>query len=567
LIVSLSNKIDFSPQTNYTLLKNYMRKLLTGLALFCCAVSFAEAKNYYFNAKEGSDSNNGSLASSPYKSFKKLSDLGLKAGDSVLLAGGVTFNESLVLKGLKGTSENPIVITSYQMGTPHEQAKIDAKGFANGILLQNCSFVEVKNLSITANGGKTEAVNGKLPDMRCGVLVTANYAGKFVGISLIKLTVKDVYYEEAGFTRGKDEVKTANGTQKYGWGIRFINNTENAFMENIKIEGCEISNVSHTGLKLTGGKESIQNIKILNNRVTDVGGPGVQMSSVKNGLVSGNYVDGSGSKNDSRNWGRGSGLWTWGTSDVVIEKNFFLNANGPGDSAGCHIDFNCNNIIIQYNLSANNAGGFCEILGNNYNCAYRYNISVNDGYRVKGKDGAFQEGKIFWLSGYVGAKVKPKGPFNSYIYNNTIYTKSDMTAQVAVATSAAGVLVANNIFHIEGVSKYVAGDQLKAESLNQVEIENCFFENNLFLKKTSWPKEVIIQDDNPIYGDAKFKNKGGFKLEDYIPTNTSLIKDKGIAINKINNDYIGLVIGLKVEYDILGNKIKDKPDMGAIEIR
>ena len=375
-----------------------------------------------------------------------------------------------------------------------------------------------------------------------------------------------MYFEEVGFTRGKEEVRTENGTQKYGWGIRFINETDKAILQNLKIEGCEISNVSHTGLKFTGMKESIKDIKVFNNSVVDVGGPGIQMSGVKTGLVRGNTVNQSGSKNDSRNWSRGSGLWTWGTSDVIIEKNSFLNANGPGDSAGCHIDYNCNNIIVQYNLSMNNAGGFCEILGNNYNCAYRYNISVNDGYRIKGKDGAFQEGKIFWLSGYVGNKLKPKGPFNSYIYNNTIYTKSDMFAQIAVATSASGVLLANNIFHIEGESKFVAGDQLKAEDLTKAEIPNTFFKNNLFLKASDWPKEVLIQDEKPIFGDAKFKNKGGFKLEDYTPTNTSLIKDKGIEIKKINTDDLGLYIGLKAKYDILGNKIKGKPDMGAIDI-
>ena len=134
----------------------------------------------------------------------------------------------------------------------------------------------------------------------------------------------------------------------------------------------------------------------------------MQMSGVKSGLVKGNYINGSGSNNDSRKWGRGSGLWTWGTTNEVIENNSFLNANGPGDSAGCHIDFNCSDVVVQYNLSVNNAGGFCEILGNNYNCAYRYNISVNDGYRVKGQNGAFQEGKIYWLSGYVGNKQQPK---------------------------------------------------------------------------------------------------------------------------------------------------------------
>jgi hypothetical protein len=544
-----------------------MKKLIIGLLIVFCGTLITKAETYYFNAKEGLDSNKGTSISNPFKSLNKLTELKIKAGDSILLAGGVTFNESLILKGIKGTLKSPVIISSYSFNNNEAFAQIDAKGFANGILLVNCSFIEVKNLSVTANGGGMEPENGKLPNMRCGVLVTTNYASKFIGISLINLKVKDVYYEEAGFTRGKDEVKTANGTQKYGWGIRFINDTENAILENIRVENCDISNVCHTGLKLTGKKESIQNIKLLNNRVTDVGGPGMQMSGVITGLVSGNTINGSGSKNDSRNWSRGSGLWTWGTSDVVIEKNSFLNANGPGDSAGCHIDYNCNNIIVQYNLSANNAGGFCEILGNNYNCAYRYNISVNDGYRIKGRDGAFQEGKIFWLSGYVGDKVKPKGPFNSYIYNNTIYTKSDMMAQIAVATSASGVLVANNIFHIEGDSKFVGGDQLKAESINQVDINNCFFENNLFLKKNSWPKDVIIQDDKPIYGDAKFANKGGFKLEDYIPTNTLLIKNKGIEINKINNDSIGLFIGLKAEYDILGNKIIGKPDMGAIEVK
>ncbi|WP_036693103.1 right-handed parallel beta-helix repeat-containing protein [Pedobacter glucosidilyticus] len=541
-----------------------MKKILLAF-LLTCAFLPGEAKNYYFNAQNGQDNYSGLSPNHAFRSLAKIAELKLIAGDSILLAGGITFYEPLILKGLKGNHDKPIVISTYKT-EGFTKAKIDAKDFANGVLLLNCSSVEVSNLFITANAGRLEPVNGKLPEMRCGVLVKSNYAGKFSHINLKNLTIKDVYYEEPGFTRGKDEVKTSNGTQKYGWGIRFIVEGE-ALLDNIKVEACDIAHVSHTGLKLTGKKESILNIKLLNNKVTNVGGPGIQMSGVKKGLVSGNLIDSSGSKKDSRNWGRGSGLWTWGTSDVIIEKNAFLNANGPGDSAGCHIDYNCNNIIVQYNLSANNAGGFCEILGNNYNCAYRYNISINDGFRIKGKDGAFQEGKIFWLSGYVGNKIKPKGPFNSYIYNNTIYTKNEMIAQVAIATSASGVLVANNIFHLEGVSKFVAGDQLKAESIEQVEIDNCFFQNNLFLRKNSWPKEAIIKDTKPLYGDAAFTNKGGFKLEDYIPKNTALIKDKGIEIKKINGDAVGLTVGLAVEYDILGNKITAMPDLGAIEIK
>ena len=99
---------------------------------------------------------------------------------------------------------------------------------------------------------------------------------------------------------------------------------------------------------------------------------------------------------------------------LFLSGNKFQNANGPADSAGCHIDFNCNDVIVENNLSRNNAGGFIEILGNNYNCSYRNNISINDGHRVKGENGAFQEGKTFWLSGYIGRGKERNGPFNSY---------------------------------------------------------------------------------------------------------------------------------------------------------
>ncbi|MPM96488.1 hypothetical protein SDC9_143651 [bioreactor metagenome] len=301
------------------------------------------------------------------------------------------------------------------------------------------------------------------------------------------------------------------------------------------------------------------------NLVTKTGGPGIQMSGVNGGIVKNNVVDSSGSCDDGRKWGRGSGLWTWSTSDVLIEKNRFLNANGPGDSAGAHIDYNCRNIILQYNFSANNAGGFCEILGNNYNCAYRYNISVNDGYRIKGKDGAFQEGKIFWLSGYVG-KDNPRGPFNSYFYNNTIYVKKDIVARFAIAKTSEGICIANNMFIIEGESIEVEGDQYVVDKKGDADERRVFFENNLYLRVGSWPSSVLIHDAKPVYGNPEFHCAGGLALTDYIPSNESLIRDRGTEIKPIAGDTIGLTIGLKVEKDILGNDILGKPDIGAIEM-
>ena len=278
-----------------------------------------------------------------------------------------------------------------------------------------------------------------------------------------------------------------------------------------------------------------------------------------------NDINFSGSPDDSRKWGRGSGLWTWGSTLGLIEKNKFQNANGPADSAGCHIDFNCKDIVVQYNLSKNNAGGFVEILGNNYNCSYRYNVSINDGYRIKGKGNNFQEGKSFWLSGFVGNGNERHGPYNSYVYNNTIYVNEDIVSKIAVDKNSKGVLVANNIFYYKGETAMVLGDQYKPDTGGDGSIENVFFENNLFLKD-HWPKEVLIQPSKSVIGDPFFKNAGGELISDYFPLNIDLIKDKGIDITNIVNDSIGLRIGLKVDMDILGNPIKNMPDLGAIEI-
>jgi hypothetical protein len=222
-------------------------------------------------------------------------------------------------------------------------------------------------------------------------------------------------------------------------------------------------------------------------------------------------------------------------------------------------------VIVQYNFSANNAGGFCEILGNNHNCAYRYNVSVNDGHRVKGRNGAMQDGKTFWLSGYVG-KGERSGPFNTYFYNNTIFVSSNIVAKMAVAPTAEGVLIANNIFCIAGSSRLVKGDQPKPDNGKATALKNVIFENNLYLHPDNWPAAAPIKDGSSLVGDPEFANAGGLQLEDYLPRNAKLVKQVGIKIPKIPHDQRGLTGGLNPARDILGNKITGLPDLGAIRM-
>jgi hypothetical protein len=546
-------------------------KIVFGLCLGLIGLSITAtsfAADYHVHPILGDDNNPGTKPELAFKTLQRASKLALKPGDRLLLAAGQTFEGQLELEKITGTVDKPVVISSYvtreeSRGLP---AVIDAKGFAAGVLLNNCAQIELSNLRITANGGGMKSPGAAKAGMRCGVLIQADERGEYAGFTLANLTVRDVFYEEPGFTRSPEEVRTANGTQHYGWGIRFINHADDALMRDITIRNCAISNVCHTGLKFTARSNGLERVRVEDVRVFNVGGPGVQMSGVCGGRFSQLDVNRSGSTNDTRNWGRGSGLWTWGSSDIVIERSRFQNANGPGDSAGVHIDFNCRNVVVQYNLSANNAGGFCEVLGNNHNCAYRYNISVNDGHRIKGKSGAFQEGKTFWLSGYTGDKAPRSGPFNTYFYNNTIYVEEDIVAKFAVGPTARGVLIANNVFYIKGRSASVVGDQNRADSGKAAALPNVVFQNNLFLRADNWPGDSVLQDQAPLIGDPEFAQGGGLRLEDYVPRNASLVRNRGIVIPRLPQDETGLLPGLQVERDILGEQIVGMPDLGAIEL-
>lgn len=539
----------------------FNRKFLFSFAVLIFFKTYSHS--YYVHPILGDDTHTGLSKAEAFKSLEKINQLNLKAGDSVFLAKGEVFYGSLILKNLNGEEKNPIYIGSknWDANLLDAPALIDFKNYSYGIQIQNCSYVELHNLNITGEGysGSKHSQN-----MTCGVLIHTQGEVSTSNIVLKNLALKGIFHENKGFTRGADEVNTANGTQAYGWGILLISDNPRAGISRVRITGCSVIDVSHTGIKLTGNKQNISDVEILNNLVYKTGGPGIQMSEVASVYVADNFVSHSGSDDDSRKWGRGSGLWTWGSSNVLIEKNKFLYANGPGDSAGAHIDFNCDNIVLQYNISAYNAGGFCEILGNNYNCSYRFNLSINDGNRTKGKDGAFQEGKIFWLSGYQGTSKKRKGPVNTYFYNNTIYSDGSYEPKVAIERTSRGILIANNIFCIKGETKLVLGDQYRPEVEDSQIASNVVFENNLFWNSKSWPAELSLQDTNPKYGDPVFKNPGGLNASDYIPLDSSLI-NKGISIPQLPGDNQGLPGGLQMSHDLLGKTIEDAAFLGAIK--
>jgi len=477
----------------------------------------------------------------------------------LLLCTGCTFTGKLELNA-QGEAGNPVIVSSYTVGKGETTLPvIDARGYVAAISILNSKHLKVSNLRLTSDAG--EPVDPEAGKVRYGVYIEASKPGDFSGISLEGLEISRIFATENVKKDGQ------NPTSNMGYGIFLEMKTSEARISNIRIKNNLIELTGHAGIWVFGNPDSntyLDSLTILNNHLEHIGGPGMVPGVCQNVLVRGNVVNYSGSAIDPRMHNRGSGIWPWTCNNVLIEKNKFMNAWGKYDSYGCHIDYNCCDVVVQYNLSINNSGGFVEILGNNRNCSYRYNISINDGYREMGKNGVLHCGKLLWTSGFVGRSPR-KGPYNSYIYNNTIFVKEGYDTRFSFGPTTDGLLIANNIFYILGESVDVKDNDDREIPVGSV-IQNVVFKNNLFQRTNVIPESVSIRDLKPLFGDPLFKNPGGLKIEDYIPQNVEIIKNKGIKIEKLPGDDVGLKIGLEVEYDILGNRISGTPGLGAIEI-
>lgn len=526
-----------------------MNRVLLIIALVCSSCSQLQygdkndvGYSYYFNSIIGDNTNLGTKEK-PFKSLDFIKNINLSNGDKILLSNGSTFFNTIEL-----INEDGIEISNYDSDGNSDLPIINSKGKIAAIYMENSSKIKISNVEITADGGgANKYLHKKLKtDLRAGILYLVTDKKLHSGLDILSVNIRDVFYEDPGYERNESEVRTPNGTKSYGWGIRILNLSKSGNLENISIKNSQFTNISHTAIRFIGKKEKqFKNLEIFDNIVLRTGGPGMVFNSTRNLFARGNDINYSGSFDDSRKWGRGSGLWTWGTSNAVISQNKFQNANGPADSAGCHIDFNCNDVIVENNLSRNNAGGFIEILGNNYNCSYRNNISINDGHRVKGKNGAFQEGKTFWLSGYIGRGQERNGPFNSYIYGNRVYVGKDITPKIAVDKASKGIHVSNNVFYFENDPVMVLGDQYKPDKGGGTEIINVFFENNIFYKN-HWPKDVLIQPKNNIILTENDLKKQFSGSNSYISNLEQNLKEHMIFdINRFDASYIFDVLGFE----------------------
>ena len=504
---------------------------------------------YYIDSNIGNDVYNGLSESTPWKTINKVNQRNFTTGDQILFKRGQTFIGQINLTSDSGTIEQPILISAYG-DTSLPRSIIDAGTNNSAIYLQLCEHIEIADLEITSGGIEITAwSNSNVPEV-------------YNDYHLHDLYIHDVAASTA---------------------ISFIvGNTSNRTFSDIIIENCVIEDIIGAGITINkwAGTNSDgtpatpnayyhENLTILNNTISRVNKAGIQIGKVDNALVKGNLTSNTGYNNAID--GSGSGLWTWYTKNVLVEKNTFMGARGHTDSCGAHIDIGNEKNIFQYNLSIDNEGGFVELMGKNNGSIYRYNISINDGTRIKGVaspgtnyGNALQYGNVFWLGGYTGQNGTREGPYYTYIYNNTIYTHLGISPNFQIEDTAENALIANNALYLRENPTYNSnGPNLYNSSAQN---NNLNYSNNLTWR--DWRFDTLgnyFNTFNRYSGNPQFVNLNGFSAVDYIPQNSNRIVDQSINISPLDGDTILSTSDLTVTEDFFGNPIIGQPDIGAIE--
>lgn len=376
---------------------------------------------YYFSAK-GNDKNNGSV-NHPLKTLSIIKTINIKPGDSILLKGGETFNDSLIIS-TNGTMAAPVLISSYG----NSNAVINAADQSAVIIFQS-SFIDVSNIICKGSGRK----NG---NKRPGILISDS--------KKISVTNLDI----SGFQK--------SGLQLY--------NCKHVIVDSVIAHDNGAAGIGVEGDFTT--KKKTKNIQILNcNAINNPGDPTNLTNHSGNGIIVGHctnvLIDHCLATNngwDMPRIGNGPvGIWAYEADSVIIQhciayKN--KTAKGAADGGGFDFDGGVTNSIIQYCLSYKNQGsGYCifQYWGASpwHDNIFRFNISVDDGLVSDSRAGV-----------YVWNSSNDSGQFyNCNFYNNTIYNTQQAALCFSSTSAAKNFRFMNNIF--VGTDSLIRGDKAK----------------------------------------------------------------------------------------------------------
>ena len=398
--------------------------------LFACTskkVSFPIG--YYIDDKNGKDANSGTSPDYPWKTIGRANIVKLKPGDKLMFAGGQTYPGTLFIRGVRGTSEMPVTISSYG----GKRAVLDG-GLHNGILIDSCEYFQIKNMAFKGSGRLKGNKGSGIQFMRVknSVIDSVETSGflwsgiKVVGGSTMRIS--NVYAHDNGFSgiNVESDGRDCGGLQ--GSGTKSMRNLYIGYCIAENNPGCPVVKNNHSG-------------------------NGILIGGVTNGLIE--HCEAMNNGWDMPRGGNGPvGIWAYMCDSITIEHCYSHNnktsPNGK-DGGGFDFDGGITNSFLQYNLSLNNEGsgiGLFQYGGASRwkNNVVRYNISINDGSK-NGKAGI-----LVWSDPSAVPMTDCR------VYNNTIVNNQGFGVNYEPGVYK-GFVFENNIFYITvATDKFLGGN-------------------------------------------------------------------------------------------------------------
>lgn len=485
-------------------------------------------KAFYLSSSEGNDDNEGTI-NAPWLSLEKISATTLFPGDTVLFKRGDQFNGHYVVNG-SGNEDLPVIITAYGEGErPIISGQVDSTGggdYQEAILVENndnliFDGLDVQNERLASRSGVADTDAFGLHVKNTGDRIMRN------------LAFRNVHFKDVFAVQPILDPEDFNTIQVSGLNFSTSRNTEAGKEKHIRdvlVEDCYFANLQRFGIKFshnggnTGvGNDSINrnmNIVCRNNEFYYNGGTSILPSGTYNFLIENNIFDHPGASTDPRMPGRGSSVWNYNSINTIAQYNMCLSTRGYLDSYGIHIDHNNVNTFLQYNYMEDCEGGFVEILKGNKNAVYRFNVSVNSGWR---KNETWENSNLtIWMSSarWTNTDGNLELSDSCYVYNNTVVINEPFTT--AISMDAKNIFVYNNIFSSTNGSGM--GSQQTVVRSNDTPF---FMSNNLF--DGTVDNRFVAMDAMPQNGSPMFVDTGEHKYV-YQLQEGSLAIDNGATV-------------------------------------
>lgn len=435
--------------------------LLIGILFGLPSASFATT--YYINTS-GNDANPGTSPAQAWRTPSRVHTARLQPGDRVLLAGGQSFDGSLLISSSSyGTTSQPLTFSSYGPG----RATINS-GESCGFYAYNRAAIEVRNLAFVGSG--------RLRNKNSGINFYLDSAStQLQHICLDSLNISG--YRDSGILIG-----SWNGLSGY---------------RDVRITNCQVHDNGAAGINSYSEYPLAQPGKahhdwyigncVANDNpgradVTDNNsGNGIVLAGIDGAMIERCIAYRNGWLN--ANLGGGPvGIWGWYCNNLTIQLcESHHNSSGTSkDGGGFDLDGGCTNSVMQYNYSHDNQGpGYLLAQFDGapamHDLTVRYNISENDawGYSL----GAI----MLWSTGANGGIVRAD------IYNNTVFLGPTANGSMPSAFSIISdgikdVAVRNNLLQTSPGQPVVSSVTASGIRLQG----NCYWTSNAAAPHFEW---------------------------------------------------------------------------------